>query len=573
MMFWFVVISRNYPLRAKLLMPHPMPHFPFLEDAVWTNRPVTDEEHAQMAHLLAIYENKIADLTTKIADLDAEREALLDSAAPLRRGTSPFRRLPDDIIREIFLACLDTTRNPTMSCREAPVLLTRISSATRAVALSTPALWAAIHIPIIRHSKKSKPKRKAIRESIMSARARGAKEWLLQRSGNMPLSISVHEVPYSSPNELVWTNPLAEYILPVLLKCCARWRDVSFSIVSDSQYHLAALTPKQVPLIRSISLHGQHSKSAFAARVWWNSPLLTAPTIRKFDSSLPESTSLGHIYRFKVDWEKITDLSLVGGFIWDELLLIEDFEYNLTTAVEDTLFDANRLVSLKIELCRYQTLPLGPFPLPVLRDLVVIENGEPSARPGFLARMRAPELERLVYTSVDAPEELEPPSSLLQFLDHAPRVRDLNLTFSKSKYFSSLTYRNFLLSCPLLQSFRIGHTEDLTGNTFLSEFVLEDLEMCLCPELEYFYCNAMLHVTPEVLHNFILRKNGSGAIPHLKRWKAVDLKVSMIPFTGPPFDDTELLNLSVGLGVSLYVKKMPLIECPLDQGLQKLGET
>ncbi|KJA14270.1 hypothetical protein HYPSUDRAFT_208861 [Hypholoma sublateritium FD-334 SS-4] len=368
----------------------------FSDDVVSTNRPVTDEEHEQITRLLAIYENQIAVLTAKISDLDAERQVLLSAAIPLKRSLSPFRRLPDDIIREIFIACLETTRN-----REAPVLLTRISSATRAVALSTPALWAAIHIPIIRHRKNSKPKRKAVRESIMRARARGVKEWLLQRSGNMPLGISVHELPYSSPHKLVWTNIHVEFIIPILLKCCAGWRDVSFSIVSDSQYSLTYLQPEQVPLLRSISLHGQHTQSAFAFSLWCNSPLLSAPTIRKFDSSLPKLPSW-NIYPFKVDWGNIMHLSLVGGLLWVALPPIEDSEYNLTTAVENILFEANHLVCLKVELCRYQTRPLGSIPLPSLRELEVIEHGEPSELPGLLARMRAPELERLVYTSVDA---------------------------------------------------------------------------------------------------------------------------------------------------------------------------
>ena len=91
--------------------------------------------------------------------------------------------------------------------------------------------------------------------------------------------------------------------------------------------------------------------------------------------------------------------------------------------------------------------------------------------------------------------------------------------------------------------------------------------MCLCPELEYFHCAAVLHVTPEVLYDCILRKKGD--VPHLKRWKALDLRVSVIPFTGPPFDATELLQLSAGLDVSLKVEKMPPVKCPLDQGLSE----
>lgn len=84
--------------------------------------------------------------------------------------------------------------------------------------------------------------------------------------------------------------------------------------------------------------------------------------------------------------------------------------------------------------------------------------------------------------------------------------------------------------------------------------------------LEYFYCNAILHVTPEILRRFILDKEG--ILKHFRRWKAVKLRVSVIPFTGPPFDAPELLRLSAGLGVELYVERMPPIERPLDQALK-----
>ncbi|KAJ7646476.1 hypothetical protein FB45DRAFT_712843, partial [Roridomyces roridus] len=39
------------------------------------------------------------------------------------------RRLPVDIVREIFVACLPAHRNAVMSAQEAPLLLSRICSA------------------------------------------------------------------------------------------------------------------------------------------------------------------------------------------------------------------------------------------------------------------------------------------------------------------------------------------------------------------------------------------------------------------------------------------------------------
>ncbi|KJA14166.1 hypothetical protein HYPSUDRAFT_460483 [Hypholoma sublateritium FD-334 SS-4] len=71
--------------------------------------------------------------------------------------------------------------------------------------------------------------------------------------------------------------------------------------------------------------------------------------------------------------------------------------------------------------------------------------------------IRAPALESLIYTSIDAPSEIDPPDSLLKFLRHSPGIKELSLTVSRSKYFSSQAYCNFLLLCSFLRSFRIGH--------------------------------------------------------------------------------------------------------------------
>ncbi|KJA17581.1 hypothetical protein HYPSUDRAFT_125295, partial [Hypholoma sublateritium FD-334 SS-4] len=90
---------------------------------------------------LKIINAKISEQEAQLRILNDEKAAILESVAPFRRALSPFRQLPEDIVREIFVACLETRRNPTMANTEAPVLLTQISSATRRIALSTPALW------------------------------------------------------------------------------------------------------------------------------------------------------------------------------------------------------------------------------------------------------------------------------------------------------------------------------------------------------------------------------------------------------------------------------------------------
>ncbi|KAJ7677611.1 hypothetical protein B0H17DRAFT_944665, partial [Mycena rosella] len=93
------------------------------------------------AQRLKCLDDEITDLQAALDSLREERgriEAYVDAHKAL---ISPARRLPFDIIQEIFLACIPAHRNCAMSSSEAPVLLGRICSSWRTISLSTPRLW------------------------------------------------------------------------------------------------------------------------------------------------------------------------------------------------------------------------------------------------------------------------------------------------------------------------------------------------------------------------------------------------------------------------------------------------
>ncbi|KAF8213683.1 hypothetical protein K438DRAFT_1550126, partial [Mycena galopus ATCC 62051] len=117
-----------------------------------TNYCPTDEEVAEIkSHLvepslrLKELDDKIAELQKAIDKLAEERDGLGAYVGAHKALISPVRRLPLDIIQEIFIACLPTHRNCVMSASEAPILLGRICSSWRALSLSTPRLWASLH--------------------------------------------------------------------------------------------------------------------------------------------------------------------------------------------------------------------------------------------------------------------------------------------------------------------------------------------------------------------------------------------------------------------------------------------
>ena len=92
--------------------------------------------------------------TAKLANLDLEteriqeiysnlmeqRQALLAEIEGYHNLILPARRVPIDVLQEIFLYSLPTTHNALMHPRECPLRLTWICSGWRKIALLTPQL-------------------------------------------------------------------------------------------------------------------------------------------------------------------------------------------------------------------------------------------------------------------------------------------------------------------------------------------------------------------------------------------------------------------------------------------------
>jgi hypothetical protein len=113
-----------------------------------TNYVPSDDEIESIQKDLVSRSEELARLNERIRELSAQRDEIqvyIDSHKAL---ISHPRRLPPDIVREIFIACLPTGRNAVMSAREAPLLLCRIYSTWRTIALSTPRLWASLHVSV-----------------------------------------------------------------------------------------------------------------------------------------------------------------------------------------------------------------------------------------------------------------------------------------------------------------------------------------------------------------------------------------------------------------------------------------
>ncbi|KAJ7090848.1 hypothetical protein B0H15DRAFT_884146 [Mycena belliarum] len=268
-----------------------------------TNYSPPDEEITEIQALLVEPTLQLKQLDDEIADLHQALDKLARERAGLsayidahKALLSPARRLPVDVLREIFTACLPSHRNCVMSSSEAPILLGLVCSTWRAISLSTPRLWSRLHIvePV------SPSDALGVEAKKLAQRIEATKTWLA-RSGQCPLSISMHCVSRTSG----FTESGAQ-ILQALFPFASRWRHVAFSVNFPFLQSIARLAASDVPMLRSVSL--DDLDSAVRAPLQPDSlGFVRGPTICSLHLTGWGLRSL----RFPVQWNTIKHLSLV----------------------------------------------------------------------------------------------------------------------------------------------------------------------------------------------------------------------------------------------------------------------
>lgn len=160
----------------------------------------SESELQEAFELRAKSQEDLLQIDTEIRRLKEKRAGVQKFINTYNLILSPARRLLPDILRKIFYHCLPDDRNPTLSATEAPMLLTRVCSIWRTVALTSPLIWARLHISFPGNPTHSPSyealsdttisKRYQVLSKVMELRCPVVKDWLT-RSGTCPLSISV----------------------------------------------------------------------------------------------------------------------------------------------------------------------------------------------------------------------------------------------------------------------------------------------------------------------------------------------------------------------------------------------
>ncbi|KAJ7019197.1 hypothetical protein C8F04DRAFT_1148409 [Mycena alexandri] len=281
-----------------------------------TNYCPKDEELVEIKNLiieptlrLRRLDDEIVELQSALDKLAAERdsvEAFVDAHKAL---ISPARRLPLDIIQEVFVACLPTHRNCVMSASEAPVLLGRICGLWRAISLSTPRLWSKIHVVEPFHWLPS-----PLLEKKLAQRLEMTKIWL-ERSGQCRLSISLEcrtdgndSSGYPPDHSTSAVTPGAMQFLQALIPSSRRWRHIHFSaplwMLWETMSHLREA---DVPLLESVAIyHNFRDDSAMGSL----GPLEILRGARISSFATPGNSFVSTLLPLR--WQQLTRLTIDG---------------------------------------------------------------------------------------------------------------------------------------------------------------------------------------------------------------------------------------------------------------------
>jgi len=254
-----------------------------------TIREVTESLKAPLNELGEI-DKEIQRLCELVDNLKIKRQSIQKIIDDHNVILSPVRRLPVDVLHEIFFQCLPTHRNPIMKAAEAPVLLTRICSSWRAIALSSPRIWSRIHVPLpgdpcfspeyeLITDATTLNTRRQLFAGVVKRRCDVVRRWL-SRSGTCPLSISII-YPSSPPNtQMPKDEELSYEMLDVLLSFADRWSDIDISMPEDFHNTLQAnIQPSMFPSLKSLKVNlirGYNTNYVEPIRI----ELLAAPGLR-----------------------------------------------------------------------------------------------------------------------------------------------------------------------------------------------------------------------------------------------------------------------------------------------------
>jgi len=412
-------VSRLYDLKTRMEEP------PFAR-LLQTNDVPSQDVVREVTDFRARARQDLADVDAELQRLgnlrdqaQRQRTQIVEDVDTYSIILSPIRRIPDDILHEIFSHCLPTNRNPVMSTSEAPLIHTQICRSWRSVALSCPRIWARVHIPICCDSNLSSA---ALDEEefhaqnlfyyeTMQRRCEHIQNWL-SRSATFPISVSVE---YPSPgwnpreSQTEWEDKIVKKLFETLSPFASRWKDVEIQLPVDLYPHIEALiSVESVPSLRNLKIsarsRGRPRSGELSDFALVHAPGLESIAIHGWDLSkqLPSA----------VNWEALTH------FCSEEMFRPK--------GALDFLKQCPNLIHLQLRLVGSEDdhQERSSIYLPFLRTLRILDTENPVASATLFDSLDTPCLQWLDYQKPEYYRYLpgdvgEISKPLIRFLDRS----------------------------------------------------------------------------------------------------------------------------------------------------------
>ncbi|KAJ6481703.1 hypothetical protein C8R45DRAFT_1002766 [Mycena sanguinolenta] len=496
-----------------------------------TNYCPRDDELVQIKSLLIEPCMRLKRLEEEIAVLQKTMDRLIEDRDTVgafveahKALTSPSRRLPLDIIEELFMACLPTNRNCVMSATEAPVVLGRVCSSWRTISLSTPRLWSRLHIVEPTRPYSANP---SLYEAKAAQRLEVAKTWL-QRSGMCPLSISLETkinrgITPLTPNP-AHSSPCPNLFLNLLIPLASRWQNIRLTIPSPALETLSALTEKDVPLLRYFKLVQRPDHPSSDTK--WNLPfgILCSPNLSRVSFQGVNINPLDLPLR----WSQLTAISLMCQ-AWGAAAPIQ------TCHVILDLFSR----CPKLQSCKFlvQGPPEGGLPhsiieCPSLHTVELMCEGAPLLTAGsVLTHLSLPALRDFKLSGLGELPSVFAGDSLIP---SSPRLERISI---HSDMFPKPFLHDFLRSLPptirylhITEPMHMWHPS--TVESSLDDEVFAALNASCFPSLEELVIHSCRKVSDKTLLRFILSRATTLRLVDIKfdREREVDIYPDLGPF-------------------------------------------
>lgn len=287
-------------------------------DILQTNEPPSDADFNLLRDTRSYAKGRVALLDTQIAAMQKAIENCIEEKATLQSAVEecdrilhPIRRMPVDIMAEIFFlvvykhlalceqpfyarrfTCIKRQLRSSLDPRQVPWSLAHVSHRWRSMVLSSPRLWALIRIT----EKDYKSEGSANSLSVQ-----------LQRSAACSLSVVVADSP---PNP----GP----VMLLLLSSSSRWTELSFRVTPNSLRHFTPITGA-IQKLQLLDLLG-HPDFSIGSLSIGESRILedafrAAPSLRTVKTDNPEL-----MYSCTLPWSQILELEITKVTSWRKLI-------------------------------------------------------------------------------------------------------------------------------------------------------------------------------------------------------------------------------------------------------------